>query len=125
MTTTTEKTISENLPTVMVTESAKKEIKRIMTEQNMDPALTLFRVRVVGGGCSGFQTKLDLVEEFNDKTDNIETLGDGLRLVVDKRSSMYIAGATVDYHEDINKRGFVVNNPNATGRCGCGSSFSM
>ncbi len=90
----------------------------------MDTENTFFRVRVVGGGCSGFQTKLDLDETFNEKLDNMED-HNGLKVVVDKRSAMYIQGATIDFLDDLNKRGFTVDNPNATGKCGCGSSFSM
>lgn len=123
MTTTT--ISAENQPTVTVTEKATSEIKRIMAEQNLSPETTMFRVRVVGGGCSGFQTKLDLDEVYNDKLDIIEDAGNGVKLVVDRRSALYIRGASVDFHDDLNKRGFVVNNPNATGKCGCGSSFSM
>jgi len=113
------------MATVTVTESALKEIKHIMADQNMDPAVTFFRVRVVGGGCSGFQTKLDLDEHFDEKLDMVEEVGDGIKLVVDKRSALYIAGATVGFHESLEKRGFTVDNPNASGKCGCGSSFSM
>jgi iron-sulfur cluster assembly accessory protein len=113
------------MATVNVTEKALKEIKHIMADQNMDPAATFFRVRVVGGGCSGFQTKLDLDEHYDEKFDTMEDVGDGIKLVVDKRSALYISGATVDFHDALDKRGFTVDNPNATGRCGCGSSFSM
>jgi len=110
--------------TITVTEKAVAEIKRIAAEQGTEPDKICLRVRVVGGGCSGFQTKLDLDEVWDEEKDNVETTGD-IRVAVDKRSAMYLEGANVDFHDDLNKRGFVVNNPMATGRCGCGSSFSM
>jgi iron-sulfur cluster assembly protein len=109
---------------ITLTEKAISEIKRIVQDDNLEQDKVALRVRVVGGGCSGFQTKLDLDEEFDEKKDFIFFEG-GVRVAVDKRSAMYIEGATVDFHEDINKRGFVVNNPNAKTTCGCGSSFSM
>lgn len=111
-------------PTVMVTEKARNEIKRIMAEQNMSVTTTALRVRVVGGGCSGWQNKLDLDETFNEKTDTLE-MHDDVRVVIDKRSALYLTGATIDFHDDLNKRGFVVSNPAAKTTCGCGSSWSM
>jgi iron-sulfur cluster assembly protein len=81
-------------------------------------------MRVVGGGCSGFQHKLDLDPQVNEKLDEIFTIH-GVDVVVDKRSLLYLEGVTVDYHNDLNKRGFSVTNPSAKSTCGCGSSFSM
>jgi iron-sulfur cluster assembly protein len=69
-------------------------------------------------------TKLDLDEVFDEAKDEMfET--DGIKVAVDKRSIIYIQGATVDFHDSIDKRGFVVSNPNAVSRCGCNQSFSM
>jgi iron-sulfur cluster assembly protein len=79
---------------------------------------------VTGGGCSGFQNKLDLDENFDDQKD-VLLMQDGIRIAVDKRSALYVQGATVDFHDSLEKRGFVVNNPNARGTCGCGQSFQM
>lgn len=93
-------------------------------EQELEQDKVALRVRVVGGGCSGFQQKLDLDEKWDEKTDNLSDI-DGVKIAIDKRSAMYLEGATIDYHEDLNKRGFVVTNPNAKTTCGCGSSFSM
>lgn len=111
---------------VVVTPRAASEVKRIMAEQSasgIEEKLYL-RVRVVGGGCSGFQHKLDLDPAINEKLDeSFETLG--VNVVVDKRSALYLNGVTVDFHDDLNKRGFSVENPNAKTKCGCGSSFSM
>ena len=82
------------------------------------------RVRVQGGGCSGFQNKLDLDPKFDEKTDQKFEFH-GIEVVVDKRSLLYLNGAIVDFHDDLNKRGFTVTNPQAKGTCGCGSSYSM
>jgi iron-sulfur cluster assembly protein len=109
---------------ITVTEKAISEIKRIIQEQNLEQDKVALRVRVLGGGCSGFQTKLDLDEVFDENKDNLfET--DGVRVAVDKRSALYLEGASVDFHDALDKRGFVVSNPNAKTTCGCGSSFSM
>jgi iron-sulfur cluster assembly protein len=111
---------------VVVTPKAAGEVKRIMAEQAASgTAEKLYlRVRVVGGGCSGFQHKLDLDPTINEKLDDsFET--HGIDVVVDKRSALYLQGVTVDFHDDLNKRGFSVDNPSAKTKCGCGSSFSM
>jgi iron-sulfur cluster assembly protein len=82
------------------------------------------RMRVVGGGCSGFQHKLDLDPVINEKLDEVFEMH-GVPVVVDKRSLMYLGDATVDFHDEINRRGFSITNPSAKSTCGCGSSFSM
>ena len=85
-------------------------------------ATTRFVIR--GGGCSGFQHKLDLDPTMNPKLDDVFELH-GVSIVVDKRSSMYLGGVQVDYHDELHRSGFSVSNPNAKTTCGCGSSFSM
>jgi iron-sulfur cluster assembly accessory protein len=82
------------------------------------------RMRVVGGGCSGFQHKLDLDPVVNEKLDEVFEMH-GVPVVVDKRSLMYLGDATIDFHDEINRRGFSITNPSAKSTCGCGSSFSM
>ena len=82
------------------------------------------RLRVVGGSCSGFQHKLDLDPVVNEKLDEVFEMH-GVPVVVDKRSLMYLGDATVDFHDEINRRGFSITNPSAKSTCGCGSSFSM
>lgn len=110
-------------PPVVVTERAAAEVKRIVAEQKLEEKLHL-RLRVVGGGCSGFQHKLDLDPQVNEKLDETFEIH-GVPVVIDKRSLLYIGGATVDFHDDLNKRGFSITNPTAKSTCGCGSSFSM
>ena len=112
---------------ITVTEKAANEVKRIIAEQQgvgAMPEKIYLRMRVVGGGCSGFQHKLDLDPQINEKLDEVFDFH-GVPVVVDKRSLMYLDNAQVDFHDDLNKRGFSINNPSAKSTCGCGSSFSM
>jgi iron-sulfur cluster assembly protein len=113
-------------PAITVTEKAAEEVKRIIAEQQQSGAAEklYLRMRVVGGGCSGFQHKLDLDPQVNPKLDEVFHVH-GVDLVVDKRSLLYLGGVTVDFHNDLNRRGFSVTNPQAKSTCGCGSSFSM
>ncbi len=113
-------------PKIIVTPRAAEEVKRILAEQvtgGVQDKLYL-RLRVVGGGCSGFQHKLDLDPTVSDKLDQTYEV-EGIPVVVDKRSALYLDGVTVDFHDDLNKRGFSVTNPTAKTTCGCGSSFTM
>jgi iron-sulfur cluster insertion protein len=112
---------------INVTEKAAAEVRRIISEQKETgsfPEVVYLRLRVVGGGCSGFQNKLDLDPTFNEKLDEKFDFH-GVAVVVDKRSLMYLDGAKVDFHDDLNQRGFSITNPSAKSTCGCGSSFSM
>jgi iron-sulfur cluster insertion protein len=112
---------------IMVTEKAASEVKRIIGEHQKAPDAPqkiYLRMRVVGGGCSGFQNKLDLDPDYNAKTDELFEFH-GVPVVIDKRSLMYLSEVTVDYHDDLNKRGFSILNPSAKSTCGCGSSYSM
>jgi|SRR6516162_5174720 len=112
---------------ITLTEKAATEVRRIIGDQQQAgaaPDKLYLRMRVVGGGCSGFQHKLDLDTTVNDKLDKLFTLH-GVEVVVDKRSLMYLSDLTVDFHDDLNRRGFSISNPSAKSTCGCGSSFSM
>ena len=113
---------------VIITDRAALEVKRHVADVANDPEMagqTLYlRLRVQGGGCSGFQNKLDLDPTYNEKLDHLFEIN-GVQVVIDKRSMLYLTGATVDFHDDLNKRGFSVTNPQAKGTCGCGSSYAM
>src|SRR5262245_48980723 len=112
---------------ISLTEKAAGEVKRIISEQQQNggaPEKIYLRMRVVGGGCSGFQHKLDLDQTINDKLDEVFEQH-GVPVVIDKRSLMYLDSAVVDFHDELNRRGFSITNPNAKSTCGCGSSFSM
>ena len=113
-------------PGIIVTPKAADEVRRIVAEQQATGSSEkmYLRMRVVGGGCSGFQHKLDLDTVVNPKLDEVFS-AHGVEIVVDKRSLLYLNGVTVDYHNDLNRRGFSVSNPQAKSTCGCGSSFSM
>jgi iron-sulfur cluster insertion protein len=108
---------------ITITDKASQQVKQIIAEQNLPEKLYL-RLRVVGGGCSGFQHKLDLDPAINEKLDETFEI-EGVPVVVDKRSLLYLAGVVVDFHDDLNKRGFSITNNQAKSTCGCGSSFSM
>jgi len=113
-------------PSVTITPRAAEEVRRILAEQEAGGVTDklYLRLRVVGGGCSGFQHKLDLDPTVNEKLDQTYDVA-GVPVVMDKRSALYLDGVTVDFHDDLNKRGFSVSNPTAKSTCGCGSSFSM
>jgi iron-sulfur cluster assembly protein len=107
---------------VQLSERAAKEVRKIMEEQNY-PADTMLRVGVSGGGCSGFSYSLNFDQKSDEAVDDVYDFH-GVKLVVDRKSDLYLTGTTVDFFDGLEKRGFVFNNPNATKTCGCGSSFS-
>ncbi len=107
---------------IQLTDQAVSEIKRIKTS---DPAQTdaHLRVQVVGGGCSGMSYKLDFEsKEIGPNDRSFEK--DGVMLVVDQKSFLYLSGTELDFSGGLNGKGFVFSNPNAKRTCGCGSSFS-
>ena len=108
---------------IMLTERAAKEVKKIMEEQKM-PESVVLRVGVQGGGCSGFQYALGFDNEVNPTIDEVAELH-GIKVVVDRKSNMYLNGTEVDFYEGLEKRGFTFNNPNAQKSCGCGTSFQV
>jgi iron-sulfur cluster assembly protein len=105
-----------------VTPSAAVEIKKFMEGEEDLPETAGLRVRVVPGGCSGFQYSLNIEEESKQGDHIFEQ--EGVRLFVDMFSGQYLNGITVDYVSNMMGSGFTFENPNATGGCGCGSSFS-
>ena len=107
---------------IMLTKKAEDKVKEIMSEQP-EPYVGL-RIQVVGGGCSGFQYRMGFDKNFNDQSDQIFEF-DGLKVFIDKQSLLYMDGAEVDYVDGLHGAGFKFNNPNTTGSCGCGSSFSV
>ena len=105
---------------ITLTEKAAGEVKRIIEQQELGDAF--LRVGVTGGGCSGFSYSLGFDKDYDEKVDS-KTQQHGISMVVDKKSSLYLDGTTVDFYESIEKRGFTFDNPNAVKSCGCGSSF--
>ncbi len=108
---------------ITLTEAAAKEIKTIITDQNLPAEQTRLRVGVKGGGCSGFSYLLDLTEESKSDADE-EMESNGVKILVDMKSNLYLNGVEIDFKDEIMGRGFVFKNPNATSTCGCGSSFT-
>lgn len=108
---------------IMLSESAAKEIKEIMKQQNLPDGETKLRVGVKGGGCSGFSYMLDLTEEPAGEADE-ELESHGVKILCDMKSYLYLNGVEIDFKDEVMGRGFVFKNPNATSSCGCGSSFS-
>jgi iron-sulfur cluster assembly protein len=111
---------------IKLTERASTEIKTLMQRgiesSNMSSEASL-RLMVVGGGCSGFTYKMGFDENISE-TDEVFDV-DGVKVVVDQKSLLYLEGTQVDYHEGLMGKGFVFSNPQASGSCGCGSSFSV
>jgi len=105
---------------VVLTERAAEEVKRVMDSQNYKDHM--LRVGVAGGGCSGFSYSLNFVKDFDEKVDS-KLEFHGVPVVVDKKSALYLDGTTVDFYTGIDKRGFTFDNPEAVKTCGCGSSF--
>jgi len=106
---------------IQLTERAAQEVKTILEQQNLSCASTFLRLGVKGGGCSGFTYSLDLTEVKAEHDEEFE--GHGIKFVCDPKSYLYLNGTTLDFKDELMGRGFVFNNPNATGICGCGSSF--
>ena len=107
---------------IILTERAAEEVKKIIQEQSLGEE-TLLRVGVQGGGCSGFSYALGFDKTFDENNDSA-TEHHGVKLVVDRKSALYLDGTTVDFYDGLEKRGFTFDNPNAVKSCGCGSSFS-
>jgi iron-sulfur cluster insertion protein len=113
--------VTEKMPDpVMFTDAAAAKVKSLIDEEG-NPNLKL-RVFVQGGGCSGFQYGFTFDEEAGDDDTRLEK--GGVTLLVDPMSLQYLAGAQIDYQQNVEGEQFVIKNPNASSTCGCGSSFS-
>jgi iron-sulfur cluster assembly protein len=107
---------------IRLTDAAVDEVKRILTDQQADEG-TCLRLGVSGGGCSGFS----YVMTFDKDSQEDDQIADykGLKVLLGADAAPYLDSMVVDFNDDVNKRGFVFNNPNASDSCGCGSSFSV
>ena len=105
------------------TENASKEIRKIMVRDGLNPKEPAVRLGVKGGGCSGFTYTLD----FDDRKRkfDLQFESQGVTILVDKKSNLYIGKTTVDWSYDLMDRGLKFDNPNAKGSCGCKTSFMM
>lgn len=107
---------------ITLTDRAAQEVKRIIGEQSL-PETTVLRVGVKGGGCSGFSYTLGFDDDAGPADQIFEY--EGVRVAVDPKSFLYLAGTQVDFEESLMGRGFKFGNPNASKSCGCGESFSV
>lgn len=108
---------------IKVSETAKKKVIELMGDDGFDANTDFIRVGVKSGGCSGlsYDLKFDKTQKDEDKVfeDN------GVKIIVDKKSFLYLIGTTLEYSGGLNGAGFIFNNPNANRTCGCGESFSL
>ena len=105
---------------IVLTDPAAAKVAALLAQEGRDD-LSL-RVAVQPGGCSGLRYQLFFDERSLDG-DEVQTYGDGVRVVTDRMSVPYLAGATIDFVDTIEKQGFTIDNPNAGGSCACGESF--
>ena len=108
---------------IKVSDTAKNKVVELMTDDGFNPTTDYVRVGVKSGGCSGlsYDLKFDHTQAEDDKVfeDN------DIKIIVDKKSFLYLIGTTLEYSGGLNGTGFVFNNPNANRTCGCGESFSL
>ena len=115
-------TVQQPSLALTVTTVAATKVRKFMDAEGVDPAKGGLRVSVQPGGCSGF--KYGLLIEDQSADDDIVVDQEGFKVFVDPFSAQYLSGVTIDYVSSMQGSGFTFKNPNATGGCGCGSSFS-
>ena len=106
---------------VKVTEAASRKLASLLKEKEKPNGA--LRLAVIGGGCSGLQYTMDLVDGPAERDILVPT--SNVRLVVDPKSALFVSGSVLDYSEDLQKGGFKVTNPNAVAHCSCGESFAV
>ncbi len=108
---------------IKVSDIAKKKVVELMADDGYDASVDYVRVGVKSGGCSGLSYDLDFDKKSNEEDKVFED--NGVKIIVDKKSFLYLVGTTLEYSGGLNGTGFVFNNPNASRTCGCGESFSL
>ena len=108
---------------IKVSESASKRIVDMMNQDGFDPTSDYVRVGVKSGGCSGLSYDLKFDKEIGDTDKVFED--NNIKIAVEKKSFLYLAGTILEFSGGLNGKGFVFNNPNASRTCGCGESFSL
>jgi len=108
---------------IKVSDTAKQKVMQLMQDDGFDASTDYIRVGVKSGGCSGLSYDLKF-DESQDESDKIFE-DNGVKIIVDKKSFLYLIGTTLEYSGGLNGTGFVFNNPNANRTCGCGESFSL
>jgi iron-sulfur cluster assembly protein len=109
---------------IYVSDKAKAKVKELLAQAGSgnDPSYFL-RVSVVGGGCSGLSYKMDFDNEMKPMDQSFEN--NGIKVVTDLKSFLYLVNTTLDFSDGLNGKGFYFSNPNASRTCGCGESFSV
>ena len=108
---------------IKVSDTAKEKVIALMTEEGFDASKDFVRVGVKSGGCSGLSYELNF-DQQKAETDKVFE-DNAVRIIVDKKSFLYLVGTVLEYSGGLNGKGFVFNNPNAQRTCGCGESFSL
>jgi iron-sulfur cluster assembly protein len=108
---------------IKVSPNAQKKVSQLMLEEGFNPTQDFVRVGVKSGGCSGLSYDLSFDDSKSDQDRLFED--NQVKILVDKKSLLYLLGTTLEYSGGLNGKGFVFNNPNAERTCGCGESFSL
>ena len=109
---------------ITLSEKALDKVLNLMIEGGITPDTHHLRVGVKGGGCSGLSYVMDFYDTIED-TDEVVEVEAGLKVVIDRKSVLYLFGTQLTYSDGLNGKGFVWENPNASRTCGCGESFSL
>ena len=109
---------------VTISEKALNHIIGLMMEEGVTPDTHSLRVGVKGGGCSGLSYVMDFDDNI-DPTDEIVEVEGGLKILIDRKSMLYLFGTELEYSDGLNGKGFQFINPNASRTCGCGESFAL
>jgi len=117
-------TTTEGGVTLTLSAEAAEQVRQFFAAENLDEKTAALRVSVMPGGCSGFEYALE-VDEEDPADDDYVLESQGIRLFMDPFSGQYLSGVNIGYHSSFQGQGFTFENPNATGSCGCGTSFSV
>ena len=109
------------MPLIEVTDTAADRIRELLDKEGKTATHGL-RMRVVGGGCSGLQYQLSFDDQSKDTDNDFES--NGVRLIIDEKSALYLVGCDLDFVDTLQESGFKIENPNASNTCGCGQSFA-
>ncbi len=116
--------MNNDIGSIFISDRAKEKVTQLMSDAGVAGDASYFlRVGVVGGGCSGLSYKLDFDNELQPKDQIFDQ--DGIKVVTDLKSLLYLVNTTLDFSDGLNGKGFFFSNPNASRTCGCGESFAV